>query len=136
MASRWGFHPLGREPTGKVVDEMVKKFKPPPPAPEWATLVPSRRPEFKIHNKRSHAINALKVYNPPRTGTIYQWDPEVREWVEWFSYERPTECCLCGLSFQDRRAGVIIPMDYKADPFTGQYAHHKCKEQYFEGKRA
>lgn len=114
---------------------MVKKFSP-PPAPEWATHIPSRRPEFKIHNKRSHAINALKVYNPPRTGTIYQWNPETREWDEWFSFERPTECSLCGQPFYpyQRNLGSITPMDRKADPFTVAYAHYVCRQEHFNEK--
>lgn len=27
---------------------------------DWATYVPSRRPKFKVHEHRGHAINAMK----------------------------------------------------------------------------
>lgn len=41
---------------------MSEPFDPNANAGDWATYVPCRRPKFKVHAHRGHAINAIKCH--------------------------------------------------------------------------
>lgn len=59
------------------------------PAWPFATFVPRRKPQFKVHHKRNHAAAALTTY---MEGIMYEWVGE--EWTEIQRLEDP-RCCLC-----------------------------------------
>lgn len=56
----------------------------PPPRPEWATTIPGRSPEFKIHNQKNHATCALTacLYSWRKQGERIIWHWENDEWVK------------------------------------------------------
>lgn len=64
----------------------------------WATYIPYRQPEFKMHSNRGHALNAFKYKND---AILYKWNPEKEEWIEiyrmenWRTNEHPN-CEGCG----------------------------------------
>lgn len=63
-----------------------------PKTPEWATYVPDRNPDFKVHKRKADALNAF----PYRDNYIlYRYDFDTGKWVEQFRIEnRPTpEIC-------------------------------------------
>lgn len=64
----------------------------------WATYIPNRRPDFKLHLNRGHALNAF-MYG--REGILYQWDKANSWWIEITRVEskgkpKPTHCERCG----------------------------------------
>jgi hypothetical protein len=63
----------------------------------WATYIPDRRPEFKMHTKRAHALNAAQYRN---NYILYQWVDN--EWVERSRLENfyDQKCHYCGYYFE------------------------------------
>lgn len=58
------------------------EFEPPkklPPPPKWATYIPIRTPNFKIHTGLGPAKNAIIG---AQCGILYEWDGE--QWVNRF----------------------------------------------------
>lgn len=77
-----------------------------PKTPVWATYIPSRTPEWKLHTNRGHAINAINNrastgYGQGSPGIIYEYVDG--EWVEWDRYERPDRCAHCGGAFRSSK---------------------------------
>jgi hypothetical protein len=62
--------------------------------PEWATFVPGRRTQFKLHSNRGLALNAC---NFGRTFVLYHWSNN--EWVkvEHNRRVRADKCDLCAV---------------------------------------
>src|SRR4051812_23863543 len=63
--------PIGENPP-VVINEKIKK-------PEWATLIPSRSPEFKMHTSlglAKSALTGLTMYGGQfrDRGALYQWN--------------------------------------------------------------
>lgn len=69
----------------------------------WATYIPNRRPKFKLHSNRGHALNAVK-YEIRHDSILYKWSSLEREWIECFrleNYTKPSTCDQCGISLID-----------------------------------
>jgi hypothetical protein len=66
-----------------------------PEAPIWATYVPERRPKFKSHTQRSHALGAFQYR---RNVILYKFIDS--EWVEVYRIENGHDdvmsCDRCG----------------------------------------
>lgn len=60
---------------------------PKPVAPEWATQIYWRRPEFKIHRTLGHAKNAM-TYHHVGPAALWRWDQASAEWVLVWECER------------------------------------------------
>jgi hypothetical protein len=67
---------------------MTLEFNPNEPAKTkqffWATYIPSRRPNFKLHSNRGHALNAFA--NHFWGAILYKWEND--EWVEIYREEK------------------------------------------------
>lgn len=66
-----------------------------PPAIEWSTYIPNREPQFKLHKRKSDALNAFTYRN---TAILYQYDFEKNEWAEVYRIEdrvKPENCDVC-----------------------------------------
>jgi hypothetical protein len=59
----------------------------PPKAPEWATYIEDRRPQFKVHNGRGQALNAVRLVlaKGMRGGIVYRLIDGT-----WAEYDRVT----------------------------------------------
>lgn len=67
--------------------------------PEYATYIPSRSPNFKMHKQKKHAANALSCgAGADSPGILYQNIDG--KWIEIDRFEPPTECAHCGGNFQ------------------------------------
>lgn len=94
-----------------------------PPAPRFATYIPDRRPEWKIHSALGHAKNAFQYRS---NAILYEYIDE--EWVERAriedkprSYNNQSPCSNCGLD-RNSLPGIHVrwrwkEFDYK--PFCG-----------------
>lgn len=51
----------------------------------WATYIPYRNPEFKMHSQRGHALSAFQYKSDV---ILYQWDQTKEEWVEVYRIEK------------------------------------------------
>lgn len=100
--------------------------------PEWATFVAGRRPEFKLHNGRGQAKNAVlyEVQHGPRGGTIYHYEND--EWVPVFTYEQDWHCFICGELIANRRYSHKV--DYRAPREQTRYVHYQYGYQQDPGK--
>ena len=54
-------------------------FKHKPKTPPYATYIPDRRPEFKLHANVGHAKNAFQYRS---NAILYKWDTDIDEWIE------------------------------------------------------
>lgn len=80
----------------------IMQFDPNKPAKTkqffWATYIPDRRPNFKMHANRGHALNAFQYRS---NAILYKWDEKKEEWVEvyrvenWKDNDHP-DCEHCG----------------------------------------
>lgn len=70
-----------------------------PKAPEWATFIPGRKPEFKVHKQRNHALSAFQYRS---NFLLFHW--EDGKWVEvfraenWHDDPKKEICDKCGKS--------------------------------------
>lgn len=70
-----------------------KKFKSPPQV-EWATFIPDRTPNFKMHNTKQQAMAAMAYRMPNNACTLLHF--ENGEWVEEWDYQPSDICNWCG----------------------------------------
>lgn len=65
--------------------------------PPWATYSPSRRPSFRVHKLRAHAMAALRNFGRSSGAILYRH--ENGRWVEEARFQpsayRPTRCESC-----------------------------------------
>lgn len=59
-----------------------------PQLPKWATYIPGRRPEFKLHKQKGHATNAVGNH---KCGIVYEYVDN--EWVERYRLDRKDIVC-------------------------------------------
>lgn len=112
-----------------------------PKTPVWASYVPARSPEWKLHAGRGQAINAINnratsYGSLGSPGIIYEFVDG--EWVEWDRYERPKECAHCGGPFGHTERDRYFSEAYRLHwTSTKLYAFQKpvvcatCYEAYF-----
>jgi hypothetical protein len=67
---------------------MTMQFNPNKPALTkkylWATFLPSRNPEFKLHAQENYAKSAFSYRND---GILYMWNSQTEQWDEVFRLE-------------------------------------------------
>lgn len=64
----------------------------------WATYIPGRRPEFKLHSQRGHALTA---FYDRENAILYNWVDD--HWVEVFRMENYYDidhCQICEKPFE------------------------------------
>lgn len=74
-----------------------------PKAPEWATYIPDRNPQWKVYTQRGHALSSFQY---KKDVILYQWMTvternELGKWVEVYRIEdwKPdTRCFDCTVS--------------------------------------
>lgn len=66
---------------------------PMPPLPKWATYIPSRSPQHKMHNTRGQAHNAVANKFPDGEGHVFEFVDG--DWKISHSYYPPDECAWC-----------------------------------------
>lgn len=80
-------------------------FDPNQPAssvPKWATYLPGRSPNFKLHSRRAYAFNAFQ-----RPGILFRYDFTSSRWIEVYREERlddtdpPLRCDACGITAKE-----------------------------------
>lgn len=83
----------------------VPSFPPQVKIYEWASYCADRKPQFKMHQGRGQAMNAIMytIHKGPRGGVIYHH--EGGEWVPVFAYEYDETCVECGKKGQLRSGG-------------------------------
>ena len=64
---------------------------------QWATFLVSRNVQFKVHENRGHALNAIV---DTRAGILYRWNETLKEWdevlrVEGWKYDTGVVCANC-----------------------------------------
>lgn len=68
-----------------------------PVLPDWATYIPEgRKPAFKMHNNRGHALNAI---GECQDAILYKFDHSNHLWNEVLRFEdfkKPDNCDDCG----------------------------------------
>lgn len=68
----------------------------------FATYIPSRSPEFKVHANRGHALNAMS--NWPTDSLLFEWDATSSRWneiVRHDGWKRSKACDNCGVALGD-----------------------------------
>lgn len=69
-------------------------FPAPPPSPEWATNIPSRRGKsFKMHNSKGTASSALSYHFPNEPVQLLRWNGS--GWDVEFEYVLKPNCDRC-----------------------------------------
>lgn len=84
-----------------------------PQAPQWATYFPDRRPKFKVHSNRGHAINA---FQGRYTGVLYEWHEGT--WVDQLQIYRdgrPKTCPKCSKDLYCTRKIRVIDNEFIAE---------------------
>jgi hypothetical protein len=66
----------------------------PPTTPEWATYVPHRHPQWKIHRRKGDASNALGMHFERGPCALYHF--EDGEWIKQVE-TGPKQCSKCGI---------------------------------------
>lgn len=66
----------------------------------WATLVPMRSPEFKVHQSEGFANSALGQRGLYESYAKYELVNG--SWVKRFEYHPPTHCSQCGNAFANK----------------------------------
>ena len=79
------------------LDNFDPNSKKKPVTPEYATYLPYRNPQFKIHKTIGHARAALSYKWPVEAGILYVY--KNNEWVELERSDILTNCSLCRISF-------------------------------------
>lgn len=74
-----------------------------PPAIEWATYIPNRKPNFKTHKNRGQALNAFQYRD---NVILYKYDFDQSKWIEIYRIENwsqnASHCEMCGIEFGSR----------------------------------
>jgi hypothetical protein len=70
-----------------------------PTLPEWATDVPSRNPQFKIHRTQGLAMSALSDKMPYGACQVLRFDLASMMWKVYIDFISPTDCERCGGPF-------------------------------------
>ena len=93
------------------------------PSHNWASYVPDRTPQFKVHTGRGQAVNAVHYQrcSQPRGGIVYEWIDG--KWVENYRYEKKDTCVKCGKPLGRTRYSAVS--SFPAPP-DREYAHWKC----------
>lgn len=76
------------------------KFKHPgPKQPEWATFVDGRSPQFKMHNHKGHATNAISTHRQGSRVQLLRWNAQDGDWDIEYEHTPATHCERCGHKF-------------------------------------
>lgn len=121
------------------LDDFDPNRKNKPQIPPFATYIPSRRPEFKVHSNQGHAKNAINGVWPVFPAALYQWQDD--KWVEVDRVERATHCSRCEKPFDttyERYGQTIRELEvspkYKSPrfcrPCVGIYKEEKQMNQW------
>lgn len=111
---------------------------------EWATFLLSRNVQFKVHENRGHALNALK---DTHAGILYKWDETNKSWdevlrVEGSKYDNGVGCANCDRTqdeeYEDEQGRSLhtylerVWLNLKAEV---PYLAYLCSDCYRDAKR-
>jgi hypothetical protein len=106
-----------------------KNFVPPKPpeVPPYATYVPDRSPQFKVHASRGKAVSAISYVHSyqARGGIVYALVDG--KWKEELRYEPQETCDKCNKKFSWQNYPVAL--DRSLPVLKRRYVHRNCREQ-------
>lgn len=76
-------------------------YKAQSPDIKWASLIPGRKPEFKVHKTRGQAFNAVSQKMPRQSVAVLEFNGA--DWQFYFDYSPPINCERCGGPFHPDR---------------------------------
>lgn len=95
----------------------------------WATYVPGRSPQFKIHVERGHALAACSYHG---RFILYkkvddQWVEHIRQDKPLWEFKKEAKCDGCGNSLDHGYGTLIRWYDTDVDPKFHVYATYNCE---------
>ena len=92
-------------------------------SPKWATLIPHRVPEFKIHSSEGLAHNAMS--NRSLNESFAKYELVNGEWILRYLYRPEKYCSACGVLYaSDRERRHRVP--YVKPVATAPVICHDC----------
>jgi len=79
---------------------------------KWATFILSRNRQFKEHENRGHALNAIL---DTHAGILYKLDEQTLTWVEVLRIDRNPQLEACDNCDRDRNDDNVYPKRYWLD---------------------
>lgn len=85
--------------------------------PQWATLIPDRAPEFKVHTSLGLAHSAIAYHKPHSEVALYHLESDAlgAYWQKTWEYVFPETCSNCGNAPSPSRRGnrFYLPFRYE-----------------------